>query len=228
MRARRAAAWPRGVAVVVLAKSPTAGRVKTRLAADSGAKAAADLYGAFVRDLARRLRALGCPVWWAVMPARARFQAVVRSRRCFAQRGRDLGARMDHASRVVAWREGGPVVVLGADAPHVGLRSIGAAARALARGADVVLGPAADGGYWLIGLRRPCRALFDDVAWSTPGVLATTRRRIRTLGLRCVEVARAWDVDDVRGLTRLARVVRRRPAELPHTRAALARLSRRA
>jgi len=225
---RRAAAWPRGVAVVVLAKYPTPGRVKTRLAARVGAEAAANLYEAFVRDLARRLRGVGCPVWWAVTPARARFAALVRSRRCFPQRGRDLGARMDHASRVVAARAGGPVIVLGADAPHVARRALGAAARALERGADVVLGPAADGGYYLIGVRRPCRALFDDVAWSTPGVAAATRRRIRTLGLRCVEVAPGWDVDDPRDLVRLARTVRRRPTEFPHTRAALARFSRRA
>jgi rSAM/selenodomain-associated transferase 1 len=228
VRARRATARPRGVAVVVLAKYPTAGRVKTRLAAHIGDEAAADLYEAFVRDLARRLRTLGCPVWWAVTPARRRFAALVRSRRCFPQRGRDLGARMDHASRVVAARTGGPVLVLGADAPHVALPALAAAARALARGADVVLGPAADGGYWLIGLRRPWRALFDDVAWSTPGVAAATRGRIRRLGLRGTEVALGWDVDEPRDLARLARVVRRRPAEFPHTRAALARLSRRA
>ena len=226
MRARRAAAWPRGVAVVVLARYPTPGRVKTRLAAHVGDETAADLYEAFVRDLARQLRALGCPVWWAVTPARSSFAALVRSRRCFPQRGRDLGARMDDASRVVAARTGGPVLVLGADAPHVALQALGAAARALARGADVALGPAADGGYWLIGLRVPCRALFDDVVWSTPDVLAATRRRIRTLGLRCVEVAPGWDVDHPQDLARLTRVVRRRPAEFPHTRAALARLSR--
>jgi len=228
VRARRAAAWPRGVAVVVLAKYPTPGRVKTRLAAHLGAEAAADLYAGFVRDLARRLRAVGCPVWWAATPAGAPFATLVRSRRCFPQRGRDLGARMDHASRVVAARTGGPVIVLGADAPHVSARALVAAARALERGADVVLGPAADGGYWMIGVRQPCRALFDDVAWSTPGVAAATRRRIRTLVLRCVEVATGWDVDDARDLARLARTVRRRPAEFPHTRKALARLNRRA
>jgi rSAM/selenodomain-associated transferase 1 len=226
--ARRAAAWPRGVAVVVLAKHPSPGRVKTRLAASIGPVAAADLYAAFVRDLAARLRMVGCPVWWSVAPARAEFARLVRSRRVFPQRGRDLGARMHRASRVVAARTGGAVIVLGADAPHLSVRALGAAARALARGADVVLGPAADGGYWLIGLRRPCRPLFDEMAWSTPGVAAATRRRCRTLGLRCVEVARGWDVDDAHDLAAFARSVRRRPAELPHSRAALARLTRRA
>ena len=228
MRSRRAAAWPRGVAVVVLAKYPTPGHVKTRLAARLGAEAAAELYAGFVRDLARRLRAAGCPLWWAATPARAPFAALVRSRRCFPQRGRDLGARMDHATRVVAARTGGPVIVLGADVPHVSFRPLVAAARALERGADVVLGPAADGGYWMIGVRQPCRALFDDIAWSTPRVVAATRRRIRTLALRCVEVAPGWDVDDVHDLARLARTVRRRAAEFPHTRKALARVDRRA
>jgi rSAM/selenodomain-associated transferase 1 len=226
--ARRAAAWPRGVAVVVLAKYPTPGRVKTRLAESIGPTAAADLYAGFVRDLSARLRIVGCPVWWSVTPARAAFGTLVRSRRRFAQRGRDLGARMDHAIRIVAVQTGGPVIVLGADVPHVSPRALRAAARALTSGADVVLGPATDGGYWLIGLRRPCRELFDDMRWSTSGVAAATRRRCRTVGLRCVEVAEGWDVDDAHDLAAFARTVRRRPAEFPHSRAALARITRRA
>lgn len=229
MRARHGSARPRSVAIVVLAKYPAPGRVKTRLAVALGVPSATALYAAFVRDLARRLRATRLPVWWAFTPRRAPFARLVRARRCFPQRGRDLGARIHHAVRTVAHASGGgAVIALGADAPHVSRRALARAARALAAGSDVVLGPAADGGYYLIGVGTPRRALFADVAWSTPAVAATTRRRCRALGLACVELEPGFDVDDARGLDLLRRVVRRRPADFPHTRAVLAGLSRRA
>jgi rSAM/selenodomain-associated transferase 1 len=202
--------------------------VKTRLAGAIGADAATALYRAFVLDLARRLRRTRLPVWWAFTPGSAPFAALVRSRRCFPQRGRDLGARIHHALRTAGARSGGPVLAIGADAPHVSARELLRAARALERGADIVLGPAVDGGYWLIGMRTPRRALFERVPWSTRRVAAVTRRRCRAHGLSCVEVARDFDVDDLDGLAALARIVQRRRREFPNMRAVLRRLNRRA
>jgi uncharacterized protein len=226
VRARHPDVAP-AVALVVLAKFPTVGRVKTRLAEAIGAEAACVLYRAFVRDLARRLRRTPLPVWWAFTPAASRFAPLVRSRRCFPQCGGDLGARIHHALRVTAARTHGPVVAIGADAPHVSGRELVRAARALERGADVVLGPAVDGGYWLIGMRAPRRAVFDGIPWSTSGVVAATRRRCRALGLSCIEVAADFDVDGLDDLAALARIVRRRTSEFPSVRAALRGLSRR-
>jgi rSAM/selenodomain-associated transferase 1 len=201
--------------------------VKTRLAATIGAAAACALYRGFVRDLAARLDRIGVPVWWAYTPSGAPFARLVASRRCFPQRGRDLGRRIDHAMRVVHRASGGPVIALGADMPHVARREIARAGRALAGGADVVLGPAVDGGYYLIGTRMPQRAMFDDIAWGTGAVAAATRRRCRALGLALVELSPGFDVDGVRDLVALAGVVRRRPGEYRHTGAVLRRLSRR-
>ncbi len=214
------------MAIVVLARHPVVGRVKTRLAATIGAGAACALYRGFICDLAWRLDRLGMPVWWAFTPANAPFARLVRSRRCFAQRGADLGVRIDHAVRRVHRRSRSPVLAIGADMPHVGPQALRRAARALVGGADVVMGPAVDGGYYLIGVRAPERALFADVAWGTSGVAATTRRRCRALDLTLIEVARGFDVDGVADLAPLARIVRRRPHEYPHTLAALGRLSR--
>jgi rSAM/selenodomain-associated transferase 1 len=216
------------VAIVVLAKHPVPGRVKTRLAAAIGARAACTLYRAFVRDLAERLRPLGLPVWWAFTPPSAPFARLVATRRCFPQRAGDLGARIAHAIRTVHAATGGPVIALGADMPHVSGRELERAARALARGTDVVIGPATDGGYWAIGLRVPARAPFADIAWGSDRVLAATRRRCRALGLSVLELARGFDVDDARDLAALARRVRRGRPALPRTRAALARLTPRA
>ena len=221
--ARRPAA-----AIVVLARHPVPGQVKTRLAAAVGPLAACALYRGFVLDLAGRLRGAPFAVWWAFTPGSAPFARLVGTRRCFVQRGRDLGARIHHALRTVHRRTRGPVIALGADLPHVSRREIVRAARALTRGAEVVLGPAQDGGYYLIGLRTPRAGLFDAIAWSTPGVAAATRRRCRTLGLAVVEVAADFDVDGPEDLAALARIAGRRPHEFPHTRAALRALSRRA
>jgi hypothetical protein len=214
------------VAIVVLAKYPTPGRVKTRLAAAIGADEACRVYRAFVRDLALRLRR-GRPVWWAFTPATAPFAALVGSKRCFPQRGRDLGARIHHAIGAVHRQTDGPVIALGADMPHVSRRELDRAAGALTRGTDVALGPAIDGGYYLIGLRTPARRLFDGIAWGTPVVAAATRRRARALGLSTVELAAGFDVDGADDLAALARVVRRRPRAFRHTRAVLRRLNRR-
>jgi rSAM/selenodomain-associated transferase 1 len=224
--ARSHARRPR-VAIVVLAKHPVAGRVKTRLAATIGAPASCALYRGFVRDLAARLARMRVPVWWAFTPSTAPFARLVGTRRCFAQRGTDLGRRIHHAIESVHRTSGGPVIALGADMPHVARREIERAGRALAREADVVLGPADDGGYYLLGVRVPERGLFVDVAWGTADVAAATRRRCRALGLSLVELAAGFDVDGIRELAALARIARRRPREYRHTRAALRRLTRR-
>jgi hypothetical protein len=221
------------VGVVVLAKYPRPGRVKTRLAAAIGGAGASAIYRAFVADLAARLQGLGLEVWWAYAPSGAPFATLVRSRRCFPQRGGDLGRRMAHAIGVLHRRGVRGVIVLGADAPHVSLAQVRRAATALRTGADVVLGPAADGGYYLIGMRSVVPALFRDMPWSSARVLRETRARIRRLGLRLVQVRPDFDVDDAASLARLQRLVVRRPRLLPQTRRALglvygATISRRA
>ena len=94
-------------------------------------------------------------------------------------------------------------MLLGTDAPTVGADDLRAAANALADGADVVLGPAIDGGYWLIGARRVDASLFDGIAWSTSAVLAATRARIAALGWRLTEIGIHADVDVPSDLDRL-------------------------
>jgi len=220
--ARRARA---AAGVVVLAKYPRPGRVKTRLARAIGSEAACALYRAFVLDLARRLRRQRADLWWAYAPARAPFAALVGSRRCFAQRPGDLGTRIAHALAVVRRHGYGAAIAIGADMPHVSRRALAAAARALARGADVVLGPARDGGYYLIGVRASQPVLFRDVPWGTARVLDVTRRRCRRLGLTLVEVATGFDVDEARDLAPFRGVVQSRPREFPCSRRVLARLA---
>jgi glycosyltransferase A (GT-A) superfamily protein (DUF2064 family) len=93
----------------------------------------------------------------------------------------DLGRRMNHAlNRTLTG--GHHAVLIGGDCVSLGAAELRAAFDQLAAGRDAVLGPAADGGYVLIGLRQPVPALFQGIAWSTPTVLAATRRRLRRAG----------------------------------------------
>jgi rSAM/selenodomain-associated transferase 1 len=117
----------------------------------------------------------------------------------------DLGARI-HSAAQDGLRRARAVIVIGIDCPTMHLDDLRAARDALTAGDDVVLGPAEDGGYWLIGLARCAPALFAGIAWGTSTVLAATRERIEDLGWRCSELTTRWDVDRPEDLARLAAI----------------------
>jgi hypothetical protein len=204
-----------------MARHPIPGRVKTRLAAELGAEAACELYQAFVLDLADRLRALAVDVTWRFWPPEAPFGALVPGMICRPQRGENLGERLLHAVRVAFDEAAGPVVVIGTDAPHVPVDRVMMAAVALGRGADAVVGPTVDGGYYLIGLRVLQEGLFRDVPWGTSGVLETTLRRAHEHGLRMELLPASFDVDRAEDLSRLRSMLVRGEVILPRTAAML-------
>ena len=203
--------------LVVFAKAPQAGRVKTRLVPVLGAQGAARLHKRLVvralrtaRDAARGAVELCCS------PARShpffmdcarRFGVTLR-----AQGRGDLGARMRRAFER-GLRGSACVVLIGADCPALRPADLRAAVRALESGADAVLAPAEDGGYALIGLRRFSPRLFSGVEWGGERVLAQTRARLRTLGWRWKELRTVWDVDRPEDVLRLkrARLLERTP-----------------
>jgi len=211
-----------------MAKHPVPGRVKTRLAAVLGADAACALYVAFVLDLAERLGALPYAVTWAYTPADAPFAALLPGARCRPQRGRDLGERLAAAIADELAAGPGPVLAIGADAPHVPEAALAEAASALGRGADVVLGPAADGGYYLIGLRAPAPGLFAGIDWSTGEVLEATLARAQAAALAVHFLPPSFDVDRPADLVLLRTLVERGEVHLPRTSDLLAGLDLRA
>jgi len=205
-----------------MAKHPVPGRVKTRLAAALGADAACALYRAFVLDLAERLAALPYAVTWAYTPPDAPFAELLPGARCRPQRGRDLGERLAAALAEELAAGPGPVLAIGADAPHIPAAALAAGAAALTHGADVVLGPAADGGYYLIGLRGPAPGLFAGIAWGTAGVLEATLARAAAAGLAVHLLCPSFDVDQVADLSRLRALLARDDVSLPRTAGVLA------
>ena len=111
----------------------------------------------------------------------------------------DLGARMLAALRAAD----GPALVIGTDCPAMMPAHLRMAAEVLRRGGDAVVLPAEDGGYVLIGLRKPLPALFAGMSWGTDEVMAETRRRLRYHRLAWQEPATLWDVDVPEDLPRL-------------------------
>lgn len=202
------------------------GRVKTRLIGALTAEEAAALHEAFLGDLLDRLRggAFDLRIAWALDPGQAPPAAAVPAE---VQRGDDLGARMFNALAGAA-RTHAYVAAVGSDHPDLPLATVEAAFAGLLGGADVALGPATDGGYYLIALRAAAvdRRLFAGIAWSTAGVLAATLDRGRDLGLTVTLLPEASDVDTPDDLRRLAdRLATADPhdtAGCPRTRALLA------
>jgi rSAM/selenodomain-associated transferase 1 len=208
--------------VLVMARFPSPGSVKTRLASQIGAEAAYRLYDAFVRDVADRLKALELPLTWAFWPPDAPFRSLVPGGRCVPQSGADLGERLEHGVDECFEALRVPVIVIGVDSPHLDLTRLREAADALHGAADLVLGPALDGGYYLIGLRAPSQRIFRGIEWGSSGVLDATLAQARAAGMRTRLLEPTFDVDDVDGLRALRDVLARGEVRLPRTLAALA------
>jgi uncharacterized protein len=208
-----------------MAKYPAPGTVKTRLVRRLGAEGAAELSAAFMRDLGARLEAGGIAAVWAVWPPEAPFERVLPRARLLAQEGADLGERMAGVAERVLAEERRPVVLLGTDVPHVDIELVHAAGAMLARDdAEVVLGPADDGGYYLLGLRRFVPVVFRGIEWGGPRVCRDTEARLAVLGVRYRVLEPSFDVDEPADVARLVGLMRTGRIALPHTAAVLARV----
>lgn len=221
--------------VLLYTKPARAGRVKTRLIGELSPEQAADLHAAFLGDL---LEALGggrfeLRIAWALedgeeMPE---VRPAGGGDSDFRQQGADLGARLYHGLGSASSRFE-RVAAVGSDHPELRRSTVEAGFRRLAEGADVVLGPTLDGGYYLIGLRRSAvrREIFDGIPWSTDTVLDETLARCREQGLAVELLAGGHDVDvaeDLRLLAARLRATREAPdAGSPRTRALLAEWGR--
>ena len=182
--------------VVVFGREPIPGEVKSRLAAGIGADAAARVYGAILEHTLEVGRDSGARVVLSLaeLPSGSwsRDQDVVVE----VQRGDDLGERMaDAFTRRFAEGER-RVVIVGSDCPWFGASHVAEASEEL-DGVDAVLGPATDGGYWLVAQRPPGLAIFSDIPWSSPETLGDTRKRIRALGGTWLELEELVDIDTV-------------------------------
>jgi uncharacterized protein len=203
--------------LIIFAKDPAAGQVKTRLCPPLSYEAAARLYGQFLEDVLEEMARLPeIAIALAYSPASARpfFQdRATPDLRLVAQAGEDLGERLQQA---FAWgfAQGAQTVLIrNSDSPDLPGFLVQEARQALEYGgAQVVLGPCPDGGYYLVGLTTPRPQLFHDIAWSGPTVLADTLTQARRMGL-AVHLLPSWlDIDTFEDVQAFVKSPRTSPA----------------
>jgi rSAM/selenodomain-associated transferase 1 len=220
------------VAIAIMGKASTPGRAKTRLVPPLTAVQAACLNTAFLQDAVANVieagRTAAVAAYVAYGPAgseqffRDHLPEEIRLVECSFP---NFGACLLHA--VCALLEDGHAAacVLNADSPTLPIRYLLDAAAALsAPGERIVLGPSEDGGYYLLGMKRAHRGLFQDIDWSTASVCRQTCDRAAQLGLDIRWLEPWYDVDDAATLTRLQADLLERADGAPHTRVALRRL----
>ena len=203
---------PHQTALVIFAKAPIPGQVKTRLCPPLTPDEAATLHGSFVLDALERTKAavatlklpidrsLACApstthVFFKIMEERQGVKLI-------DQVGADLGGRMNQAFHTLFAQGYRQVVLIGTDVPTLPLSHFKQALLAL-ENHDLVLGPALDGGYYLIGLKRMAPELFTDIPWSTDQVLRLTQGKAATIGLKASLIQPWRDVDTLADLEAL-------------------------
>jgi len=195
--------------LIVFARAPRPGRVKSRLVSALGAAGAARLHARLLARAVATARAARCgavELHCAPHSGHPLFRKLARRHgiRLRKQVGDDIGARM-HCALEGALKRADAAVLIGSDCPVLRRADIRAAFAALRAGADVVLAPAEDGGYPLIGLRRASSELFDRMPWGGPAVLRETRARAAKLGWSVTLLRTLWDVDRPGDVARLRR-----------------------
>ena len=219
MRARRAT-------ILLFAKEPLAGRVKTRLVPPLTPEEAADLAAAFLRDLHAALKTVPGAEVVVALTDDSSAEAVERMLgpgvRLTRQGAGDLGTRLARATAAAFAEGGAPVAVVGSDHPDL---PPGLVQKCLADAASGRIGwiPTEDGGYAALALPRSLPSLFENIPWSTGEVAAATRERAAELGIPLMDRGPWYDVDRVEDLARLSGVLGS-GSGCPATREALARL----
>ena len=227
---------PPRCAIAVIAKAPRPGYVKTRLQGLLTAEETAALGMAFLQDtidnvlLAARQAPIDAVVAYAPAGEEARFDGMIPPGATLlladgsngdAPGVEGFGRVLLDTTRALLAQGYAAACVLGADSPTLPTAELVRAARLLLAGdAEAVLGPADDGGYWLLGLTAPHPAPYARIAWSTGNVAETTRQRLSEAGLRTEELATWHDIDDPPSLARLLHEIGRDGPAYPAPRTA--------
>jgi rSAM/selenodomain-associated transferase 1 len=185
-------------AIAIFAKAPLAGFAKTRLIPLLGPEGASALQAQLVARAVAVARAaeLGpVSLWCTPDIAHESFKAIAAD--CgielFKQAPGDLGDKMGHTFEVLG--RNGAVLLMGTDCVAISPDHLRKCAESIRRGADAVFLPVEDGGYILVGLKRPAPEIFREIPWNTDGVMSVTRERAANAGLRIAEPATLWDID---------------------------------
>jgi rSAM/selenodomain-associated transferase 1 len=223
-------------ALAVMTKAPQAGQVKTRLVPPLTPEQAAALNKCFLRDTAAAIsnaiaghKACGIAVYTPIGAESAYNDIFSSNFSLLPQHGKEFGERLYLAAQHLFQCGFGSVCLIDSDSPTIPTENFAQAVKLLLRPGDrTVLGPCDDGGYYLIGLKKPHRELFECIDWSTERVLAQTMQRAREIGLEVELLEPGYDVDDGASLRRLCNQLLANTASsdiAPHTRRFLRELT---
>ena len=208
---RRADKFKGLCALGIMTKAPEAGKVKTRLTPPLTSAESAELNICFLRDLSRSIDvatkttpARGVAIYTPVGKEAAYDEILPAPFLMIPQRGENFGERLELAVADLLQAGFGSVCLINSDSPTVPAENFAEAANELAKPGDrVVLGPSDDGGYYLIGLKKIYRRLFEQIDWSTKQVLQQTLKRADEIEVAVHQLATGYDVDDQATLHRL-------------------------
>ncbi len=201
---KRPTPQPASAALIVFAKAPIEGYVKTRLCPPLTSDEAASLHGSLVLDVLERCQSLkACDQILAGTPTsdhpffgamKTRFKIPI-----WEQVGEDLGERMAQAFQTAFGSPYQSVIIIGTDIPGITVQLLSTAFKNLQEH-DVVLGPTVDGGYYLIGLRAPKSELFENIPWSTDQVFSLTQKKAEAMNLSLKVLPTLRDLDTIEDL----------------------------
>ncbi|MGK0296813.1 MAG: rSAM/selenodomain-associated transferase 1 [Gammaproteobacteria bacterium] len=187
------------VALIIFTKTPVEGKVKTRLIPKWGTEGALLLYKDLLKQTLETAKSSNFDdIYLFCTPSidspLIKFSAKHFEIKLALQSGIDLGERIFNAfeNKLAEYSK---VILIGCDCPGITSHDIRTANNKLTEGADVVLGPSEDGGYYLIGLVQNQRYLFDNIKWGEDAVLKETRKKISELNLSAYELPERWDLD---------------------------------
>jgi rSAM/selenodomain-associated transferase 1 len=194
-------------ALVVMLKAPVAGRVKTRLVPPLKAEDAARLYQCFIEDIFSSIsRLTDVDIIAAYTPqrlARKVKRILPPDILITPQKGKDLGERLANIFSLLFLKGYNKVAIIGTDSPDLPLEFIKKSFAMLRGIINLVIGPAEDGGYYLIAMSRDCRQIFQDIPWSTNMVFEKTIEKAKKAGLKPDILPKWYDIDDINNLKTL-------------------------
>jgi len=193
--------------IIVFAREPLLGQVKSRLASEIGEQEALAVYQAMLLRLGELLVGAEIAEWdlWVTSNiSHEKFLSICNRKNIYLQNGQDLGVKMDCAIRQTLMDKNVEnAILIGSDCPSLTKDYLEQALLALDSGSDVVLGPAEDGGYVLVGMRRPIAAVFKGIPWGSAEVMQRTLQALRANDLSYRLLDTLWDVDRPEDLSRL-------------------------
>jgi rSAM/selenodomain-associated transferase 1 len=205
--------------IIIMAKVPIAGTVKTRLQPFLSAEQSATLAECFLRDAVSKAKSLSNELIIAYTPVEKRdvlLTTLPNEQIFIEQKGANLGGKMFHAFEFAFSQNSDAVVMIGTDSPTFPAQFITQAFEMLLE-TDAVLGKTADGGFYLIGLRKLKKEIFETIEWSSPKTFEQTARNIENLNLKLSFLPNWYDVDTPDDLKRLIKDLSKNPSIAPKT-----------